>query len=303
MGELTLIRDITRWTASSVVRGLLAGIGDDCAIVRPKGTEDLLITTDLFIEDVHFRRDSCTAVEAGQRAMTRGLSDIAAMGGEARFALASIAVAPWTKRPFLRGFYRGMMALAKQFDVRVIGGDVSASDRFTCDIVVIGAVRRGRAIRRNTAKPGDAIYVSGPLGGAAASNWTLMPRPRLDLSQDLLRLRATACMDLSDGLSLDLHRLSLASGVEAHLESAQIPCAEGASLEQALHGGDDYELVLTLPPGKAVPDGLRLTRIGEIVRGKPGRVTLDGRALKPSGWDPIAAQNCGAGKITPPKMR
>ena len=288
MNETALIRAIARWSAAPVGHGLIAGIGDDCAILRPRPGEDLLLTTDLLIENVHFPRASHTPAQAGWKAMARSLSDIAAMGGEPRFALLSLALAPWTGARELRAFFRGASRLARRHGVRIIGGDLTRAAALACDTVVIGAAPRGSALRRDGARPGDGIYVSGPLGRAAAAQWRVRAEPRIALGMELRRrFRATACMDLSDGLSLDLHRMMLASGACAEIQSAAIPLARGATLEQALHGGEDYELLCTLPPTHRRRADSGLTLIGYVTAGRAGRVRLDGRPLAARGWDPF----------------
>jgi len=145
---------------------------------------------------------------------------------------------------------------------------------------VCGAIRRGRALRRDGARLGNALYVSGRLG----KPWDRRIEPRLALGQSLVG-RATSCMDLSDGLSIDLHRLCLASGVAAELD--RVPVARGATLERALHGGEDYELLFTLPAGVAAPRGSHtgITRIGSIVKGHAGEVRYQGAPLQPLGYD------------------
>lgn len=303
MNERALIRAIQRYTTSpgrdenlgagsggdcAVPRSrggedVVAGIGDDCAILRPRRGEDLLFTTDFVIEDVHFQRARQSGVETGYRALARGLSDIAAMGGEPRYALISLALAPWAGQSYVRELYRGFAKLTDRFGMRIIGGDVTRTEKLTIDVIVIGAVPRGKALRRNGARAGDRIYVSGALGAAAASGYRRRPEPRVELGQQL-RGRATACMDLSDGLALDLHRLCVESGVAAALTSP-LPVARRATLDQALSGGEDYELLCTMPPRRKPPAGL--ISIGIVTAGKAGRVTLDGKLLVPKGWDPI----------------
>jgi len=293
--------ELVEWIRSQVQprpRSRIAlGIGDDCAVYRPRGSaEDLLFTTDLLIEGVHFQRGTHPAEAVGHKALARGLSDIAAMGGKPRFCLLSLAVAPWTDRRWMQRFYRGLLGLAGGADTLLAGGDLARAERVTCDIVVCGAVPRGTALRRDGAHPGDGIYVSGRLGGSALGLETrrgrawkrhLAPQPRLSLGVYLReRLRATSAMDLSDGLSLDLRRLCLASKLAARI--SEPPRFAGASLEQALHGGEDYELLFTVPRGTRVPDefaGVPLSRIGEMRRGTPGQVRLDGRPLAPLGYD------------------
>jgi thiamine-monophosphate kinase len=274
-------------------RGMVVGIGDDCAIFRPRGAaEDLLFTTDLFVEDVHFRRDTHRPEDAGWKTLARGLSDIAAMGGEPRFCLLSLALAPWTDRRWIDRFYTGLLRLAGRAGAPLAGGDLGHAAKLACDIVVCGAVPRGKALRRDGARAGDAIYVSGRLGGSALGLATgagrawkrhVRPEPRLALGR-FLRGRATAAMDLSDGLSLDLQRLAAASHLSA--EILHPPIFPGATLHQALHGGEDYELLFTsrapIPPAF---EGIPLTRIGIMRKGPPGAVHLDGAPLPALAYD------------------
>lgn len=295
--EVDLVRRIGQWAMPSLASAssLVRGIGDDCAIYRPRGSrEDLLFTTDLFVEDVHFRRSTHRAEDVGWKCLARGLSDIAAMGGEPRFCLVSLAVAEWADARWVAGFYRGLLRLARRERTALAGGDLARAAKVTCDIVVCGAVPRGGALRRDGACAGDAIYVSGALGGSAmglakgiGKAWKrhARPEPRLALGRYLReQLRATAAMDLSDGLSLDLARLCKASGLRA--EIGLPPIYAGATLEQALHGGEDYELLFTVPPRVEVPmefEGVPLTRIGTMRRGSG--VVLNGVELEAGGWD------------------
>ena len=253
----------------------MLGIGDDCAIYRPRGSsEDLLFTTDQSIEGVHFRPgDSPESI--GHRALGRGLSDIAAMGGEPRFCLLSLAVPGSTSDGWIKRFYRGLLKLADRTRTVLAGGDLAKSSVVSCDIVVCGSVRRGRAFRRDGARPGDRIYVSGPLGGPAMRGYP--PRlfePKLGFAK---RLRPSACIDITDGLSLDLHRMLIASGVSAELSS--IPLIHGATEEQALTGGDEYELLYT---SRRPSPGIE---IGTIGAGAPGSISVRGLIVKPSGYD------------------
>lgn len=275
----------------------MLGIGDDCAIVRPRGApEDLLFTTDMLLEGVHFRRATHSAGDVGWKALARGLSDIAAMGGVPRFFLISLAVSRRVETQWVDGFFEGALRLGRREDVALVGGDLARSGRIGCDVVVCGAVPRGTALRRDGARAGDVIYVSGRLGGSAlglakrrGAPWRrhVRPEPRLALGRFLReRLYATAAMDLSDGLSLDLRRLCLASRCRAEIEAP--PRFGGATLEQALHGGEDYELLFTSRPRTRVPDefeGIPLTRIGVMRSGHPGQIRLEGRVLAPLGYD------------------
>jgi len=296
-GEIEILQQIRNRVGPSRVRGLVMGIGDDCAIYRPRGSaEDLLFTTDLLLEDVHFRRSTHPPEAVGHKALARGLSDIAAMGGVPRFCLLSLAVGEQIGEHWIQRFYNGLLRLARKAGAPLAGGDLARAGKVACDIVVCGAAPRGRALRRDGAKAGDAIYVSGRLGGSAlglatgkGAAWDrhLRPDPKLRLGV-FLRERAgtSAAMDLSDGLSMDLRRLALASGLEAHIDSP--PRFAGASVEQALHGGEDYELLFTVRPRVRVParfEDVALTRIGCMRKGRAGAVYLSGRLLPALGYD------------------
>ncbi len=296
-GEVELVNRIRRWAKVPAGSRLVLGIGDDCAIFRPRGPkEDLLFTTDMLIEGSHFLQAGHPARALGHKALARGLSDIAAMGGDPRFCLLSVALPGWADSKWTSQFFGGLVHLARESKTPLAGGDLAHAERFSCDIVVCGAVPVGQALRRDGARPGDRIFVSGRLGGSALGLATrkgkawrrhLLPEPRLALGRFLRhRLHASAAMDLSDGLSLDLKRLCLASGVAA--EIVPPPVFRGATLAQALHGGEDYELLFTAAPRTRVPadfEGLPLSEIGVILAGPPGRITMDGKPLPALGYD------------------
>ena len=277
------------------------GIGDDCAIFSGSRDADILVTTDLFLEGIHFRRSWQPAASAGHKVLARGLSDIAAMGGTPRFAFLSLALPRRTQQKWVDDFFRGLFRLADRCGVVLAGGDTSASDAgILADIMVIGEVPRGRAVLRSGARPGDTVWVAGQLGGAArALEWLrqgrrvsqgsagarrfFAPEPRLETGR-VLRERgiATAMMDVSDGLSLDLDRLCKASGVGARIEEEKIPRARGTPLAMALHGGEDFELLFTVPArlSRRVPahlGGVPLTCIGEITKERRLRIVRGGK--------------------------
>jgi thiamine-monophosphate kinase len=299
--ECSILSRIKRMASVPSGSQLKVGIGDDCAVFRPRGgAEDLLFTTDMLLDEIHFRRTTHSAEDTGYKALARGLSDIAAMGGAPRFCLLSLAVPRWADQAWVDGFYRGFLKLARQTATPLAGGDLALAEQLACDVVVCGAVPKGGALLRSGAMPGNGIYVSGKLGGSALGLATgngrawkrhLRPEPRLALGRFLReRLHATAAMDLSDGLSLDLSRMCTASRVFASIEPP--PVFPGATLDQALHGGEDYELLFTLPPGSRPPasfEGVPLTRIGvttKVRRGDPpGKILLEGKPLPPLGFD------------------
>lgn len=273
--------------------GLRQGIGDDCAVLAHTRQRDLLVTTDLFLEGIHFRRNWQEPASLGHKALARGLSDIAAMGGTPRYAFLSLGLPRKTRQrrdqrwidEFLEGFFR----LAAQSKVVLAGGDTgSSAGGFLADVVVVGEVPRGQAILRSGTRPGDEIWVTGALGTAALGLAVLKrgkklrrsyaafqafchPEPRLGIGQYLLRRKlASAMIDLSDGLSIDLARLCEASGVGARLDAASLPRLPQTPLRDALHGGEDLELLFTVPPKRSpqLPrsiGGIPLTRIGQII--------------------------------------
>lgn len=298
-------------------RSLVTGIGDDCAVQRVGRGVDVLITTDLSIEGVHFRREWHPPEVVGRRCLTRGLSDIAAMGGEPATAFLSLGLPRKLPQKWVDQFFRGLLATATEFKTTLAGGDIAESPGGICaDIVVTGYVPRGQAVLRSGATPGDEIYVTGVLGGSAAALRQLFagrrvrpgdfprhfaPVARVEVGQVLRRKRlASSMIDVSDGLSTDLGHLCEESNVGAEISAAAIPRArvgrtgETASLEQALHGGEDYELLFTAHSGKRIPAqiaGVRITRIGRITRQK--KIVLIGEdgsptRLRPQGWEHFA---------------
>jgi thiamine-monophosphate kinase len=299
MRETEIINRIRKIADQTKSNRLITGIGDDCAVFRPKPGEDLVFTTDLTIQDRHFQLDTHSAAEVGHLALARSLSDLAAMGAEPAFCLVSLALPAEFSTAWLKRFYTGLLTLARQSDITLAGGDLSRFHQVVIDVMCCGHVPRGKALTRSGAKPGDEIFVTGALGGSALGLQTrrgaawkrhLRPQPRLAAGLALRKIPATAAMDLSDGLSLDLHRLCLESGVAAQLELA-IPVSKGATIEQALHGGEDYELLFTASAKARVPTevaSLPITRIGEIKGGKPGAVRFGTRILRPLAFDHFA---------------
>ena len=294
---------------------VLTGIGDDCAVLQlPRGHE-ALVTTDFTLEGIHFRRNWHPPESVGHRCLTRGLSDIAAMGGEPIAAFLSLALPGDLPQKWVDDFMRGLLTLAKKFEVSLAGGDTAQSpDGILADIVVLGSVPRAKAILRSGARPGDRIYVSGKLGGSAATLGRMrgkpksklnpadlqahfFPEPRLWLGRALREKRlASAMIDISDGLSTDLAHICEESRVGAEIEEASIPRAaigkpaQEVDLCFALHGGEDYELLFAVPEGRRVPAriaGVPVTQIGRIVHGKKVVIkTKSGksRELAPQGW-------------------
>lgn len=323
-------REFVRWLrtlTSERPSQVKMGIGDDAALVRIGSRSDLILTADLSIEGVHFTSRLHPPRSVGHRALARSLSDIAAMGGIPRFALISVAFPHESSRTWIEEFYRGILNLAERFGTAVIGGDTSIVRRTAMiDVTVAGEVPRGKGLLRAGAQPGDRIFVSGSLGQSArgleilklrarrrkringarkespetaiALNAHLYPEPRCELGRWLQRSGLPSAMiDISDGLSTDLSRLCEASGVGARVDSSRLPGPAEVdpehSLKLALHGGEDYELLFTVPEKK-------LTRLPRSHRGVPPRpigricrrrdvllIMENGRAvpLAPAGYD------------------
>jgi thiamine-monophosphate kinase len=293
---------------------VVTGIGDDCAVLRPPAGHEILVTTDLTLERVHFRREWHPPEVVGRRCLTRGLSDIAATGGQPLAVFLSLALPGKLPQNWVDRFMKGLIALSREFKVPLAGGDTAQSPReILADIVVLGSVPKGTAVLRSGAKPGDRIYVTGELGGSSAALKEFVagrkaqpkdfrrhfhPVPRIAVG-DFLRKRglATAMIDLSDGLSTDLTHICDESRVGAEILAPEIPRARvghprrPVELKLALHGGEDYELLFTARANARIPNRIAqvpvslvgtITRGGSIhVRDKNGSLTK----LKPEGWE------------------
>jgi thiamine-monophosphate kinase len=296
---------------------VIAGIGDDCAVQRVARGYDLLITTDFTLEGIHFRREWHPAEVVGRRCVVRGLSDIAAMGGDPATVFLSLALPRKLPQRWADAFMKGLLKTAAEFKAVLAGGDTAESPGGVCaDIVVLGTVPKGKAVLRSGAMPGDEIYVTGTLGGSAAALTEFFagrkpraqdfprhfaPVPRVAVGR-VLRERhlATSMIDLSDGLSTDLAHICEESGVGAELSADAIPRARvgrrktPVDLRIALDGGEDYELLFTSPAKKRIPiriAGVSITRIGRITRQKQIDLINERGArteLRARGWQHFA---------------
>ena len=280
--------DALRQRAGTAGHSLVAGIGDDAAVVRGTAGKETVITADLLVEDIDFRRTTTPPTLLGHKALAVSLSDIAAMGARPLWSMVSIGVPEdvW-QTDFVERLYDGLFDLANRYGVQLIGGDTSrTNENIVIDSIVAGECSAGMAVMRSNARPGDQIFVTGSLGAAAAGlrliergahlaeqNLAdddsqkldhvllrqLRPEPRVGWGIVLGEERlATSMIDLSDGLSSDLNRLCAASKVGALIDSALLPiddrvtelCGRRAldPLQLALHGGEDFELLFTVKP-------------------------------------------------------
>jgi thiamine-monophosphate kinase len=301
--------------------GVVAGVGDDAAVLRLGAREDLVVTTDALVEGVHFERRWLYGVNLGRRLAAVNLSDIAAMGAQPRFAVVSFAIPPGTPESFVEDIERGVIGALSRHGAQVVGGNLTATrGPLVCDMTLLGACARGRAWRR-TARAGDAILVAGEIGAAAAGVLLLRagkktgslitayarPVPRLDVVRALSGTRVVrGAIDVSDGLSSDLIHLCEADGVGCEIHARALPVARGVrafcrarSLDPAewsLHAGEDYALILAVSPrsvGEACRAirgvGVRASVIGRFTRERRSYRIVEGpgraRAFGPGGWD------------------
>jgi thiamine-monophosphate kinase len=320
VGEFGFIERIARILPGSAA--VIEGVGDDCAVLRT-GDRLLLVSTDLAVEDVHFRSRYCGPEDIGRQAAASGLSDIAAMGGTPLFSLVSLACPVDTELAFIENLYQGMTNLLSRFGAVVVGGDTSRSaDGVVIDVVMIGEARGGRYVRRRGAQPGDRVCVTGNLGLSAAglhafehgNNAPALkaahcnPHPRIPEGQWLCDHDFThAMIDVSDGLAQDVGHLAEASQLGVDLHAGALPIApelaaycERESLDPihlCLAGGEDYELAFAISEADC-EEALhvfhhefrtKLAVVGEFTDDWPG-VRIDGQERAAKGHDHFREQ-------------
>ena len=297
--ERELIRKLRRQFGSGEA---IRGIGDDAAILETIPGFSTLFCSDLLIESTHFRLSTHPPHSIGFKAVAVNVSDIGAMGGLASWCVLSLAVRSDTETEWIDGLFDGVETACNQFGVELVGGDTAGGPMTLVDVAMLGRVEVGQAVTRAGAQPGDGIFVTGNLGASTrglellsngviddpAVDRHLYPRPRHEIGR-IVRDQATAMIDLSDGLSTDLHHVLEASQVSARIEARLVPRADGVALEQALNGGEDYELLITGTDMPEEVNDLPLTRIGEIVPSDQDNVawleTESGPVrLEPAGW-------------------
>jgi thiamine-monophosphate kinase len=280
------------------------GVGDDTAVLE----DGLLFATDVLTEDVHFNLAWSTPADVGWKALAVNLSDLAAMGGTPRAAVCGVVLGAGRKGE-ADELAAGLMAAAAELGCPLVGGDTTVGAVLTVTVAVVGDSPEGGAVLRRGARPGDSIFVTGPLGGGRAALGALRrgdepdpvalarlqrPIPRLVEGRTAAAAGASAMIDLSDGLSSDLPHICRASGVGALLEPSAVPVGPGAAVEDALAGGDDYELCFTAPDPIRVAEafaaaGLHLPApIGAVTTGNEVLLATPGGGtwpLAPAGWE------------------
>jgi thiamine-monophosphate kinase len=283
----------------------LLGPGDDAAVLSLQG--DLVVSSDVLVQDRHFRREWSTAADVGYRAAMQNLADIDAMGAVPVALQVTLAAPPSTDVEWVLDFADGLREACEPLGVGVIGGDISGSREICVSVTALGETRGRTPVLRSGARVGDVVAVSGPLGAAMAGyhqlenglridtesiDLFLRPQPRIGAGVEACDARATAMMDISDGLVTDLARLSLASGIGIAVESARVPIHPSAArvagqvvaspLDWALTGGEDHHLLATFPAHAELPGGW--VPIGLVTRGHEG-LEVDGKAPTRWGWD------------------
>lgn len=282
IGEFGLIELLKK--KLHVSSDIIKGIDDDAAVMTYSAKEYLLLTTDMIVEDVHFRRTD-NPVWIGQKAISCNVSDIAAMGGIPKFAVVSIGLPINLAVSYVTKIYQGLEKRAKEFGVVIVGGDTVRSDKIIINVALTGIVEKRNLVLRSGAQKGDFIFVSGKLGKSLSTKHHLAFKPRLKESQFLVKhCKPTSMIDISDGLAPDLGHILKQSQAGARLKEGKIPRRLNASLKEALYDGEDFELLFTVSPKQLnrsirIPKEFSFTHIGEIT-GRSGEITLVDQKLK-----------------------
>src|ERR1035437_43826 len=302
MREFEFISRI-KTAAQKTKNPVIKSIGDDCAILPHSRTSDMLISTDSLCEGVHFSRKYFTAYEIGAHAFAVSVSDICAMGGRPLYALVNIAFPKSTPQKYIDTLYRGLADYADNYCTDIIGGDTISAPQIMVTVTVIGEVENGKALRRDRAKPGDAVFVTGTLGDSYAGlrilskksrskllgheylpvNKHILPQPAYMEGRVLLQSNmVNACMDLSDGIASDLARICEESGTGAEIRVDDLPISFSAqrTAEQygesvsdyALYGGEDFVLMFTVAK-KNIKKLSRYIKANSMTAFEVGRIT------------------------------
>lgn len=311
LGEAGLIALVTSYLPRPPANELWAG--DDAALIS-LAAGDTIVTTDTMVEGHDFDLAYCDGFDLGWKVVAANVSDVAAMGGRPTHAVATLALPPSAPVALVDGIGRGLAAAADRWDVAVVGGDVSAAPVVILGVTLLGTAGGGRTVPRSGARPGDLLCVTGSLGGAWAGlqllragrreaspalvERQLRPQARVEEGRALSEAGATAMIDVSDGLAVDLTRLMKASGTGCAVDPAVVPLdpdlgalvetgllGAGELLVGAILGGEDFELLATLPPDAAPPEGV--TVVGEVTREPALRLGDDDleELGRNEGWD------------------
>ncbi len=294
---------------------VVLGVGDDCAVIRENPSKDLIVTVDTSVEGVHFAFSIMRPEEIGHRALTAALSDIAAMGGEPLGILVNVEINE-KNLDKLKDIYKGFEGLLKEYCVDLLGGNISRGNSLSITITVLGEVSRGTAWRRDGARDGDLVFVTGDFGrvkafflgqelNAKGYEWwfretrmkvsSVEPRIKEAMKVKAEGVRVNSAIDVSDGLAIDLWRIAKASQVSIYIDPNSIPIKDSVKFvaenlkrdpyEIALSSGEEYELIITAPKdyGKILEE-LKFTQIGEVRLGEVGVFDIKGNKIPPLGW-------------------
>lgn len=332
LGEFGLIARLTAGLPQPA--DVIVGVGDDAAVLDTGGDELIVATCDTQVEDTHFRLRHTNPHDIGRRALAVNLSDIAAMGARPRFALISLLLPPTLDVAILDGIYAGLRAEGAQYNVALVGGNIARNaERLIIDITLLGTAMRDRLLRRDSAKPGEVVMVTGSLGSAAAGLLVLedeqlaaeiapeslvgvlaayrTPTPRVAAGQWLAQRGVTTGIDISDGLAADISHICHVSGVGVNIEAESLPIRPEVAMiatragrqpqDLALFGGEDYELLFTVPADSAdvlaqelfAATGVEATAIGTMSEGTTLTLSHQGKPspLRPTGWDHLRSSS------------
>ncbi|MDD5455258.1 MAG: thiamine-phosphate kinase [Candidatus Ratteibacteria bacterium] len=309
--EFSLIKKIRR-TIGRKKGNVIVGLGDDTAVLKTPKDKDLLFTCDCLVENIHFSMDYVKPADLGWKALAVNASDIAAMGGTPKYAIVSLFLNNKIDEKWINELYKGFEEFMKKYPLSIVGGNVSRSNSaIVIDIAMLGEVEKNKSVRRSGAKVGDLIVVTGTLGSSKAgmeilkkgglnpflTKKHLRPIPRLtEIREITSKMKLNSMIDISDGFTQDLFHILEESKVSAELDITKIPIsgqlkkyAKEKAINYALGGGEDYELLFTLPKkeAKKLPaqvNGTPLTTVGEIVKGKP-KIIAGGKEIEPKGYN------------------
>ena len=270
LGEFGLIERFAKQVHAG--RDVVKGIGDDTAVIDNGGEEYLLMTTDMLVEGSHFLRTMMSPQEIGRKSLACSISDIAAMGGIPTYAVVSLGAPANMSVQFIEGIGQGINNLAKDFGVTVVGGDTVKNNRIIINVALLGKVKKDEVVYRNGARKNDLIFVTGPLGNSFRTRKHIHFKPLVEDAQFLVKnVKPSSMMDVSDGLAGDLGHILRQSQIGAVLFEKKIPLAKDATLNQALHDGEDFELLFTVNPDQAEvfrkSKKFKFYEIGKIVSG------------------------------------
>jgi thiamine-monophosphate kinase len=268
---------------------VLRGIGDDAAIIRDKKNKFLLITTDILIENIHFKIAEAESYQIGHKALACNISDIAACGGRPKYALISLGLPKNLSLNFIKGIYRGIKKLANRYKITIVGGDISSSEKLTINITLLGFAKRENLVFRDGAKVGDRIFVTGKLGGSGKGKH-LKFSPRVNEALILTKkYKINSMIDLSDGLAQDLYNIISRSKTGAYIHEDCIPLSsEAENIDSALYEGEDFELLFTAPERES--EKIKGSRAGKLKITEIGRIVEKSKGFKIIGKDKKAKE-------------